>query len=83
MDGLGYGGGAVVALSVTMLFAMAGTGPDLLVLVLGIWTLAAPSILGFTSVPLTMWVYLAVGLVLVAVAVWEVWSDLFPDSLVT
>lgn len=75
-------GGVVAALSVAMLFAEAATGPDLLALVLGIWTLAAPSIVGFTSVPLTMWVYLAVGVVLLSVAAWEVWGDLFPDSLV-
>jgi hypothetical protein len=44
-------------------------------LVLGVWTVAAPWIVGFTAITTALWTCVAVGILLAVVAAWEVLTD--------
>ena len=91
---LGFAGQAVAAwtawvtgvvggmLSVMAAFAASAEEPDTVSLVLGVWTTGAPWILGFGSVIHAVWAFVAVGVVLVVIATWEVRTDM-PDAPVT
>jgi len=73
----------IAVASVLALFVKSATWPDAAGLLLGIWTVAAPWILGFAKVTFTTWAFLAVGILLAIVAVWEVWTDIFPEPAAT
>ena len=43
-------------------------------LALGIWVVLAPWILGFTGVTYALWAHVVLGLLVAAVAAWELWQ---------
>jgi len=71
-----WGTGVVVAIFAAIaLFVESVRAVDTASLVLGIWTIVAPWIVGFAAVTLAWWTCLAVGVLLVLVAAWEVLTD--------
>lgn len=53
------------------------------VLVLGLWLVVAPWIVGFTNVAVARWTHIVLGLIAAAVAAWEVWFTRFHKSATT
>jgi hypothetical protein len=43
-------------------------------LVLGIWVVLAPWFLGFTGVAAALWVHVVFGVLIAAIAAWELWQ---------
>jgi hypothetical protein len=43
-------------------------------LALGIWVVLAPWIIGFTGVASALWAHVVLGLLIAAVAAWELWQ---------
>jgi hypothetical protein len=43
-------------------------------LIAGIWVVAAPWVLGFAAITLAMWTHVVLGLLVAAVAAWEIWE---------
>ncbi len=73
-----------VLLSAIALFMTEATfEADSVSLVLGVWTVLAPWILGFASVGPALWSFVVVGILLVAVAAWEQWIDVPPRRAAT
>ena len=42
--------------------------------VLGVWLVASPWILSFAALPAALWSHVVVGLLIVALAAWELWD---------
>lgn len=43
-------------------------------LIVGIWVVAAPWVLGFAAMAAAMWTHVVIGLLVVAAAAWEIWE---------
>ena len=52
-------------------------------LVLGLWLVVAPWLVGFTNVVVARWTHVVLGLLVAAVAAWEVWLMRFHKSAST
>lgn len=64
---------AVVALAALFIKSVAWV--ESISLAMGVWTVAAPWILGFGTVMFALWAHVAAGVLLILVAGWEVWTD--------
>lgn len=72
-----WGTGLVIAvLSISALFVEVAKWEDIAGLVLGFWTVVAPWAVGFAAVMAAQWTHVGVGILLIALTGWEVWSDI-------
>lgn len=68
--------GLVIAVvSVSAMFVRSAKWEDVASLVVGIWAMAAPWLLGFATVTTALWAHVVVGALLAVLAAGEVWSD--------
>ena len=68
--------GVVVAIVAAIgLFVESARAVDTASLILGIWTIAAPWIVGFAAIALALWTSVIVGILLALIAAWEVMTD--------
>ena len=68
--------GVVVAIVAAIgLFVESARVVDTVGLILGIWTIAAPWIVGFAAIVLALWTSVVVGILLALIAAWEVMTD--------
>lgn len=65
----------IAAISVSAMFVKFAKWEDVASLVVGIWAMAAPWLLGFAIVTTALWAHVVVGAVLAVLAAGEVWSD--------
>jgi len=74
---------AIAVVSILALFARSARWVDAVGLLLGVWAVVSPWILGFTAIVFAQWALVAVGVLLVAVAAWEVWTGVPPKPVTT
>src|SRR5262245_36838287 len=53
---------------------------DWLLALLGIWVLVSPWALGFASNSTALWTHIAIGLLMVAFAAWQIWAEPGPPA---
>ncbi len=73
----------VAIFSVIALFVESARPVDAVSLILGVWTIAAPWIVGFAAIKAALWTCVAVGILLAFVAAWEVVTDAPRKAAVT
>jgi len=64
---------AIAAVAVAALLARA-EWEEWVRLVLGVWVVVAPWILGFVASAYALWVHVVLGLLVIAVTAWEIWD---------
>jgi len=66
--------GAVIAVLAIGALSMFQEWEEWLNLIVGLWVVAAPWVLGFAAIMAAMWAHVVIGLLVAAAAAWEIWE---------
>ena len=72
--------GIIIAVVAVIALVQRAQWEDWVELVLGVWVVASPWIIGFAGVADAMWAHVVLGFVLAVIGAWSAWSDNRPSA---